>query len=355
MSSVLSDAEKALLDQAASNFGDGVVNLGRDPSMFNLDSFTLNVTFELNDLESGRQTLVNNHKQYSIEIIDNDLAIWLNTEEGTRERILLEDAIDTAGWHDTQVVLDADAGTLEIWFDGQSIYSGSSEGFDIGEASYWDVSAGGTAWGQELNGQIADVSILDQAVEIDSSISLYERMYEIDEADTASQLAAKEPVIEAPQVSDEEMLEAIASDFGEGVVNLGRDPSMFDLESFTVSVTFDLNDLKSGRQTLINNHKQYSIEVNNNDLMVWLNTDEGVRERIFMKDVIEAPGWHDIQVVLDDEAGALNIWMDGKTIFSGSSEGYAIGGVSYYDVTAGGTAWGRELNGKIADLSLIHI
>ncbi len=253
MSSVISNAEKELLEQSATQFGNGLTNLGRDQSMYNMESFTLSLTFEMNSLTGGNQALLWNHTQYGILIDDSDLKVALRGEDGKLDYITVESVFDDTGWHDVQVVLDSDAGTLEFLVDGAVVYSGSSDGYELQSTSYWDTTAGGTPWGKELDGQIADVTIHDEAIDIDGSQSLYERMYSLDNGDAVNGLEQPMQSIEdevstpeeptAPEISNEELLANAADEFGDGVVNLGRDPSMYNMESFTLSATFELDSL----------------------------------------------------------------------------------------------------------------
>ena len=120
-------AETQLLSDAADSFGDGVINFGRGDEFFGMTDLTLSATFELNDLDSGRQRLIWNPLQYGIEVINgDDLMVWIRTDSGGFDNLFFANAITDAGWHDTQVVMDSTAGTLEIWFDGEVIHSGSS-------------------------------------------------------------------------------------------------------------------------------------------------------------------------------------------------------------------------------------
>ncbi|MBL4906911.1 MAG: hypothetical protein JKX94_05610, partial [Sneathiella sp.] len=168
------------LEKAAAEFGDGLVSLGRGAEFFDLDDMTLSVTFELNDLSSGVQGVLWNHMQYGILVIDNNMQVAMRGLDGNLDYITINDAFGEAGWHDTQVTIDSVTETLEIWLDGDLKYSGSSAGYDITGASSWDVYAGGQGWGNSLNGRIADVTIVDSVVDIDSSEMTFERTASLD-------------------------------------------------------------------------------------------------------------------------------------------------------------------------------
>jgi len=171
------------LTEAASEFGVGPVNLGRNDGFFNLDDMTLSVTFELNDLNSGKQGLLWNHMQYGILVNDDALQVVLRGTDGALNYIHIGNALTEAGWHDTQVVMDSNSQTLEIFLDGVSVYQGGSENYDITGVGSWDVFAGSQGWGYDLNGQVADVSILDQAIDISSEEMTYERTVSVDQYD----------------------------------------------------------------------------------------------------------------------------------------------------------------------------
>ncbi|MEP5700258.1 MAG: LamG-like jellyroll fold domain-containing protein, partial [Sneathiella sp.] len=187
----LSGTQEQKLDIAAKNFGSGSVNLGRPDDFFNLDDMTLSVTFELNDLTSGKQALLWNHAQYGIMIEDNDLQVALRTDDGSLSYLKFPNALDDAGWHDVQVVMDSVAGTLDIWLDGDVLHSGSNVGYDINAGGSWDVTAGSKLGGSLLNGKIADVSIIDKVIDFNADGLAFDRMVEIDQDDdnTALDLA----------------------------------------------------------------------------------------------------------------------------------------------------------------------
>jgi len=171
------------LENAADSFGSGVVSLGRDASMFNMDSFTLSTTFELFTANKGEQAVLWNHTQYGITIKGEDLQVVLRNESGNMQYYTIEDAIKEPGWYDIQVVVDDDKGTLDVWLNGDSVFSRDGVSVDIGGPSSWDVTAGGLPWGKALDGQVADVSILNEAVDISATQSTYERTVEMDSFD----------------------------------------------------------------------------------------------------------------------------------------------------------------------------
>ncbi|MBL4666555.1 MAG: hypothetical protein JKY04_04195, partial [Sneathiella sp.] len=179
-----SAAEELLeLEEAAVSFGDGVTNLGRDSSFFDLNDLTISVSFELDGLANGKQVLLWNHTQYSIVIVDSDLEVSLRTLDGSLEKLTFPNAIGETGWHDMQLIMDDAAGSLELFVDGSSIFTGSNANYEIGSPSYWDVTAGGSPWGDELQGTIADVTVLNEAIDPVAEQSVYERTLDIDQYD----------------------------------------------------------------------------------------------------------------------------------------------------------------------------
>ncbi|MAL79179.1 MAG: hypothetical protein CMN55_08725 [Sneathiella sp.] len=365
----LTQSDLENLETEASAFGSGTQNLGRGDKYFSMTSMTLSATFSLNDLTGGRQYIYNNHLQTALYVHNDDLVVRLNTENGSFPQITLKDVITDAGWHDVQVILDDEAETLEVWLDGKEVYSGSGADYVVGNASYWDVTAGGTPWGSELNGQIANVTVLDHAVTIDPDDSLVERMENIkndayvsvpdDSTDTPDETPEED--IDQPDVTpptdtnkpDVEILESAASQFGSSYQNLGRSAEYFSMTNMTIGVTFSLNDLSGGRQYLVNNHMQYALYMQNDDLIVQLNTESGQFSKLTFKDVVTETGWHDVQVIVDADNGTLKVYFDGNEIYTGSSEGIMIENAKYWDVTTGGTPWGSALDGQIADVTIL--
>ncbi|MZR32407.1 calcium-binding protein [Sneathiella litorea] len=184
MSSEVSDAEKELLEQYAKDLGVGVVNLGRENTLFPVNSFTLSSTFELNSLTGDLQSVLWNPRQYGIHVKNDDLKISLREDDGTLHTTTIQNIFNEAGWHDVQVVLDAEVGSLIIWLDGAVVFSGSGEHVALTSSIYSDVKAGGWRNGRfELDGQVASVTIADEALEIDGSQSLFDRMTLVSESD----------------------------------------------------------------------------------------------------------------------------------------------------------------------------
>ncbi len=658
MSSVISDAENKLLEDAASNFGE-TKNFGRDPALNGMDSFTLSVTFELDTLKGGTQALLWNTQQYGLLVHNNSLYVYLRGANGYMDVIALRGTLDETGWHDVQIVLDDKTNALNIWVDGENVHSGSGAGVDLGGQVYSDITAGMTPWGHTLKGQIADVSISNEAKDVDGSQSIAERMQAMDEGDLANVLpeqpndyvntaadisgdaaggvredvqgsvtgkltavdvdagesgfqaetiqgaygtlvidasgewtysisdgsavqalksnesvsdvirvksidgteqeivitvqgtddapvitgtdsgsvtedaslmatgkltatdkdagqsgfiaesisgahgtlnidlngswtfvamnsaafqalgagdsmnetftvrtvdgteqrinitlegtddvpvitgdnsgsvtedaslttsgkldvsdkdggesgfqaeslegahgtltidqagswtyvAADSPEIQAlnsgdtleevftvktadgtpheirvivdgvdettppvEPVSEEEALDNIAEEFG-GPRNLGRGSEINGMDSFTLSVTFELDTLGGGTQSLLWNTQQYGLILHNNHLYVYLRGSDGYMDVTSVGQAFDKTGWHDVQIVVDDASNGLNIYVDGDLVRSSSAAVVDLGGPLYSDVSVGQTPWGHQLKGQIADVSILN-
>ncbi|MEX0828215.1 MAG: LamG-like jellyroll fold domain-containing protein, partial [Haliea sp.] len=369
----LSQPDINKLESAASAFGTGFQNLGRGDEYFSMTSFTLGLTFKPLDLSGGYQVLLNNFGQYSVSIRNDDLIVQLNTEDGQDRTLTFKDAISDNGWHDVQVIVNDQTGKLDIWLDGETIHSGSSEGIVIEKAAYWDVTAGGTPWGAEFNGQISDVTVLDYPVAIDTEDGLVARMENLDsdsyvwdeDGNNGSTTNPDEVVViidepevpeEAPETgvsqSDAEVLQAAAAEFGSGYQNLGRGDEYFSMSSMTLSVTFGVDQLSSDRQVLLNNFGQYAVMLKGETLIIVLNTESGQDHKLTFDNLVTETGWHDVQVIVDADTDTLKVWFDGNEIYSGSSENILIEDAAFWDVTAGGTPWGSTLNGQIAAVTV---
>ncbi|MCR9212725.1 MAG: VCBS domain-containing protein [Proteobacteria bacterium] len=373
----LTQTEIDLLEDAATEYGSGVTNLGRDERFFDKTEMTLGITFRVDELD-GYQTLLNNHKRYSVVLKDDTLIVSFRSTNGPDLNLRFKEAVTEPGWHDIHVVLDEDEGTLEVLVDGETLYSETSNGLTVGDASYWDVTVGGTPWGRELNGEIADVTILDEAIEIDSEASITERMETLnnieagEEVDDSSDNSEDETPVEEDPVDDTDTgdetdsgeetsntdsgsatsLDDAAAAFGSGVVNLGKDEAFFGMNSMTLGVTFRVDEV-DGYQTILNNHKQYSITLVDDRLIVSFNSESGVSLKLYFDEAITEPGWHDIHIVLDGDNDTFQVLVDGDVLYSQTHDDLSVGDASYWKVTAGGTAWGRELNGAIADVSVV--
>ncbi|MBL4806166.1 MAG: VCBS domain-containing protein [Rhodobacteraceae bacterium] len=368
MSSVVSEKEKELLGDAASNFGDGIVKLGRDQTLLGMQSFTLSVAFELNGLENGHQKLLWSTGQFGIIIDNDDLKVALRTEGGKLEYFSVPNVIDEAGWHDVQVVFDGAADRLSLLVDGSVVKVLSVENIEINEASRQGVSAGGTHSGNMLDGKIADITIVNKVIEIDSSQSIYERMYEIDkedqkntidndqQTDTDSPGEVTPPATEEPTPvpsNENEILEQASEQFGDGVVKLDKVDSFYNSEEFTLSVTFKMNALDSNHQKVFWSPNQYGIIVDNTSLKIAIKTIEGKLEYIGINRVFDEAGWHDVQIVFNKSENTLEIWADGALLRSRDADRYELGLPSDRDITAGGTHSRNMLDGEIADVTIL--
>ncbi|MCG8491219.1 MAG: right-handed parallel beta-helix repeat-containing protein [Sneathiellales bacterium] len=171
------------LEAAAAKLGDGIVNMGRDASMQGMDDFTISVTFEANSLDGGYQALLWSHTQYNIVLDDDLLKVGIRNTDGGMSYVKIPGAIDETGWHDVQMQLDSSANSLKIFVDGAEAYSGTADHLELTPAGSWDVTAGGTPWGSNLDGQVADVTILDEIVDIEQNANVYDRMVNLDSHD----------------------------------------------------------------------------------------------------------------------------------------------------------------------------
>ncbi|MZR29691.1 LamG-like jellyroll fold domain-containing protein [Sneathiella litorea] len=179
------EIEIAALDQAASNIGDGIINLGMGEEYFGHEDFTASVTFALDSLDDGRQRLLWNHTNYGVQVEDDDLVIYFAEDGGQMKVYTFENAITDTDWHDVQLVLDGDADTFSVYLDGQALRVDDAVTGGIADAKWWDVTVGGTAFQNtdEFQGKIADYSIIDQSLDIDASQSVFERTAYVDSFD----------------------------------------------------------------------------------------------------------------------------------------------------------------------------
>jgi VCBS repeat-containing protein/parallel beta-helix repeat protein len=366
MSSVVSDQERELLDNAAFNFGEGIVNLGRDQSLLAEQSFTISIAFELNGLDNGHQKLLWSSGQFGVIIDNDDLKVALRTEGGKLDYFSVSNVIADAGWHDVQVVYDDVSKQLSLLVDGAVVKVSSAENIEINEISTQSISAGGTHSGNMLDGKIANVTIVDEVAKIDPSQSIYERMVALESTDPVVIVDEVEvtPVeIEVPQVKIEEpsvipaeenqKLELAAEQFGEGVVILNKDAFSNNDEDFTFSVTFEMNVLNGGHQKVFWSSKQFGIIVDNTSLKVALQTTQGKLEYVAINKVFGEAGWHDVQIVHNTSENTLEIWADGSLLRTRDADRYDLDLSSNKDIKAGGTHSRNMLDGKVADVTML--
>ncbi|WP_169566133.1 VCBS domain-containing protein [Sneathiella limimaris] len=358
MSSLTTQQELDLLNAAAADFGSGVVNLGRDASMFGMDSFTLSVTFDLNSLDGGEQRLLWNHMQYGIVVKDDTISVALRGTDGKLNYYSVPSALTEAGWHDIQVTYDAVTSEFNVFLDGHNIYSEITSDVELSDPTYWDVTAGGTVWGGGLDGLIADVSFHDEVLDVDASSSTYDRMYALDDGNLSPKFDSNDNTNQDNEAatylefSESDALNSISESFGSGVVSLGRDANYFNLENFTLSITFELNDLETSNQRILWNHTQYGIIVDGDDLSIALRQQNGKLKYFSVRDAVDEAGWHDVQVTYSAATGDLGVWLDGNLLRSFNDNSIEISDAKYWDLLAGGTPWGGDLNGQVADVSV---
>ncbi|USG63263.1 putative Ig domain-containing protein [Sneathiella marina] len=338
-------SESALLAEAATNFGSGVVNLGRDPGFFNLTDMTFSATFELNDLVTTGQRVFNNHTNFLVGVSNDDMYVYISDDNNDMQFLpTIQNVFTQAGWQDIQVVLDGTAQTMEVWVNGANVHTYTNTNYAIPDVETWDITAGGTAWGNELNGRVADVTVLNSVQTIDGSQTIYERMVALDALDTL-----------VPLQTEADLLAEAATNFGSGMVNLGRDPGFFNLTDMTFSATFELNDLVTTGQRVFNNHTKMSLHISQDDLRVRVEDVNGVEQDFWVYDVFTVAGWQDVQVVLDSTAQTIDIWVNGVVVRSDVNTNLQISDVGNWDLAAGGSQFGGLLlNGRVADVTILN-
>ncbi|WP_373085983.1 right-handed parallel beta-helix repeat-containing protein [Sneathiella sp.] len=177
--------ENEALHQSANNVGDDLINLGRGDEYFGSDDFTASITFALDGLDDGRQRLLWNHSNYGVQVVNDDLVIYF-AEEGEKMNVFqFRDVIKDTDWHDVQLVLDDSSDTFSVYFDGNVLEQLDGVTGGIKDAQCWDMTVGGTLFSSadDFKGEIADFSIIDHAMDIDASQTVYERTVAIDAMD----------------------------------------------------------------------------------------------------------------------------------------------------------------------------
>jgi RTX calcium-binding nonapeptide repeat (4 copies)/Concanavalin A-like lectin/glucanases superfamily len=288
MTPMVSGNEIGLLEDSAKDFGTGVINLGHNESLFPRDSFTLSSTFELYSVYGGLQAVLWSRKHYGIFIKNNDLLVSLHGEDDKLHTIIVRDVFEEPGWHDVQVVLDTDSSRLEFWVDGANIYSASGEWISLTSTMRYDVSAGGRSNGRNvLDGQISSVSVVNEALSIDSSQSLYDRMVSV---------SGEKPVIE--QLDFEENL--AEETFGESEVLVTEEKN---LETDSLLVSGNAENEKSG--------SQFSEESDDTgDLSIDVSGNSAVSEMDQIDEIVSRETIDDVNSFTDSPSG--NTDADGQ-------------------------------------------
>ena len=125
--------------------------------LYNLDSFTLELTIRRDDADAGGGGLLRLHKSFSLTLENGgELVFGLDTATGTPVQLrTLGAGLDDTDWHHVAAVYDAASGRMAVYVDGVLAGSAAAEGLTSGPQS-WGLSVG-NPFGTNFEGLIGDL------------------------------------------------------------------------------------------------------------------------------------------------------------------------------------------------------
>lgn len=139
--------------------GTDYLNLGRPDNLFNLEQLYLSFDIKPTEQQTGARVFWS-HSRYTVELNGDSLTFTVYTDNGVANKLTTQypDIYD-GDFHNVAMSFDSETGTITAFID--NIEAGSLSGVvgHIAGVGSWDVSVGGTVWGNYFNGEIDNVSI----------------------------------------------------------------------------------------------------------------------------------------------------------------------------------------------------
>ena len=366
------------LDMEYVDLTEGPVNLGRPEGLFNTEDFYLSFDFLAHD--ESRQALYWSHSSITIELYNGNIEATVDTDTG--ESILLKitdpDVFD-GNFHSLALSYDQATGQLQLILDDKISTVATDVTGSIEAPSSWDVIVGGYPWGRELNGEIRNlefwresepqtdveevVSVSNTSTEADNVVLEDLALEEQEATEAASQTIDFSNVETTLDTLDESAFvgsarhedDTLVFD-GNGYVKIGASDANKTFEDFTVSLDLQSEYLENGGR-LLWAQGRFGIQVRGDDLIVKVFTSDG-RFNLRVKDGAETlsdGNWHRLGVTYDSEQGVLTTYIDGDVWGSRSGISGDIGIQKDWPITIGGTTRGREIEGKIENVTLLSV
>ncbi|WCL53187.1 LamG-like jellyroll fold domain-containing protein [Gimibacter soli] len=361
--------------------GSGYAKLGKPDVFFNPDELTVSFDLRSHGESTSTARVLWNHARYGVELTGDDLNFRLYTDTGGSYNVVVKDTGITDGnWHNASFTFDAAAGTLNVYVDGDLVGSKSGITGNIAAPAGWDVTVGGTPWGRNFDGDIANLNVY----------SLADDTLVAKAADTVTDVADATDVIadiitdviasdgaEAPASNDavgDDVISAIddaaaglnviqavtnytgdATDSGDalhfngnGYASIGRPAELMSMDELTLTLDVKPDADNSGTSRLFWAHGRYGVELSGDDITFRLFTDAGDSKSLTIKNTEILDGdWHQVTMSFDSETGTLKGFFDGELAGSLTGIKGQISNPSEWDVTIGGTPWGRNFKGEI--------
>jgi parallel beta-helix repeat protein len=320
---------------------DSLLYFETNSSLGGLPNFTLSFDMKSDDIpDEGHQRPVWLHGNYGMRIeADGDAKFFLWQENGNVAVIDVPNpGLLDSEWHNVAMTYSAEEGKATVYVDGVEV--GGVDGLegDIAQVFSSKLYVGGVPWGGRYGGEIDNLSIRGEVV--DPSV--------VEEVD---------PVIDPIFSDDFELFLGGVQDVKEsGYVDYGKSASYSgssaDDDEFSAFIDFRIEEGGASRQRILWNHTEYGIEKVNDDLVFCFFDENNNSVRATVKDVdVEDGNWHTVGFSLNEKTGDVRCYLDGEVVQELTGSDVALT-EDISRLTAGGTAWGREINGEVDNLRL---
>ena len=359
-----------------------VVSVARGPQLFGLDSFTIDFGMQRGSETAGTGEIFRMHLSKTLSLNDNgELVFSIATQEGRFEITTSGAGLSDTDWHHVSVSYSSADEIAEIYVDGTLVGSGEVTGLTQEMAS-WGPTLG-NPWRPSFDGYISDLSMSANAsteAEIQQAskelhaavqgvdlpdttptdpdpgdqggLPFPETMFAFDgslDGDDGSQVSLSRNAV---HVTDDTQNEYI--DVSNGFISFGKNDAFFGASELSLFFDFQTDGVNDGTARMFWNHMSYGVELVGDDKLQF-QFFNGARHKVEVDGLDIAAGeWHKVGFALDTKTGAFSAYLNGETIAQETLDGVAINDASYWSVYAGGTPWGRGLDGAIDNLVVYH-
>ncbi|WP_162906676.1 LamG-like jellyroll fold domain-containing protein [Algihabitans albus] len=360
-----------------------VVSVARGPQMFGLDSFTIDFGLQRGSETSGTGEIFRMHLSKTITLReDGELAFSISTQEGSFQITTSGAGLSDTDWHHVSVSYASADEIAQIYVDGTLVGSGEVTGLTQEMAS-WGPTLG-NPWRPSFSGYISDLSMSANAAteeevqqaskELHAAVSgidlpdvgtpnepdpgdqgglaFPDTMFAFDgslDGEAGSQVSLSRNAVHMTDGAQNEYV-----DVTDGFISFGKNDAFFGASELSLFFDFQTNEANEGTARMFWNHMSYGVELVGDDKLQFQFFD-GARHKVEVDGLDIAAGeWHKVGFALDTETGAFSAYLNGKMIAQETLSGVSIDEAAYWDVYAGGTPWGKALDGSIDNLAVYH-
>ena len=362
-----------------------LVHMGKNSLMYGMESFTIEFGLQRESETSRAGDIFRMHASQEIELTgDGEIRFWMFNDDGEKFTITTSGAdITDTEWHHVAVTFDGASNKVGIYVNGDLLGSGEVTGTTESSQQWWGPTLG-NPWHPNFDGYISHLSVDVNPIDAGDAENLSGQLHAVVQGsewvppqdDQQGSVDPTDPVadtafafngildIDGDDKNDVHLRgSAQLVDGGDGqdyvdldggYVSFGRDADFFEASELSLFMNFRTDAPNEGTARLLWNHMQYGVELVGDDKLVFKFMN-GDRTRVEVDDLdINAGEWHSVGFAFDESNGAFKAYLDGEMIASSTLDGISIGKSAYWDVWAGGTPWGRNLEGDIGNVAVYH-